>query len=149
MLIKETYTGLSEIHGIGLYTTNEIKKGEPLWIYSPSVDIRIEQSKIDPTLRDHFDKYSTVTKFVERILLQSGYTSVTHEDINIYNYDGDDCKFMNHSEDPNVVFNEEIGIALRDITENEELTCDYRTITTPEHFEFLMSGYDKLTKEEQ
>jgi len=149
MLIKETYTGKSPIHGIGLFSKNKLVKGEPLWSYSPSIDIRIEQNQIPIDLRDHFDKFSTISKFVERILLRTGYQNITHEDILIYNYRGDNCKFMNHSEDPNIGFNAEIGIALKDIDENEELTCDYRTITTPEHFEFLMLQSENINTDNE
>ena len=47
-------------------------------------------------------------------------------------------KFINHSENPNVVFIDNIAITAREIQPGEELTCDYREITTPEHFKKLI-----------
>ncbi len=41
----------------------------------------------------------------------------------------DDARFLNHSENPNLISNildEEIDIAARDILENEELTVNYK-----------------------
>ena len=123
MLIVDCYSGKSDIAGLGLFTYNYIGKGEPVWIKQFS-DIVVELDKIPVGLRNHFDKYSSVRNIHGKL----------H-----YELDGDNCKYMNHSEDPNVLFvTPELGIATRDICVNEELTCDYRTITTPEHFEYLM-----------
>lgn len=124
MLIVECFTGKSEIAGTGLFPYYNITKGEPIWIKQNS-DIAINMDSIPIEYRDYFDKYASVREIAGKL----------H-----YELDGDDCKYMNHSENPNVLFvTPELGIAIKDISSNEEITCDYRTITTPEHFQYLMS----------
>lgn len=124
MLKIKTYVAPSVIAGKGLYTVDNIAMGQPVWLHDSKCDLIIEVDEIPPYLRDYFDKYSTVSKTIRGKLK--------------YHLDGDDARFMNHSEDPNIVFIDSLGVALRDIEANEELTCDYREITTPEHFEYLM-----------
>jgi SET domain-containing protein len=122
MLLIRTTTGKSLIHGYGLYAAEYIEKGRPIWFKSDK-DIEIPMSQIPYEYREYLDRYATVEK--------KGLEQ-------IYNLDCDDAKFINHSEDPNIVFIGNIGIAISDIEINEEIICDYRTITTPEHFELLM-----------
>ena len=123
MLLVSTHLGKSDIEGMGVFSAeNLIVKGQPIWIKGP-LDISVNQKDIPVELRDYFDKYATVEG--------PSYPK--------YHLDGDDCKFMNHSNTPNILFTETLGIALSDIELNEELTCDYRTITIPEHFEYLMT----------
>lgn len=139
MLIVNTYTAQSEIHGIGLFCAEEkIEKGRPIWVYKEGYDLKIKVNDIPEELRGYLDKYSTVSPEKDKILFKDGYQYVTYNDSLIYHLDGDNCKYMNHSDNPNVVFNDNIGIAIKDIELNEELTCDYSKITTKEHFEFLM-----------
>ena len=49
--------------------------------------------------------------------------------------------YINHSINPNIEFVDNIAVALSDINEGEELTCNYLDITTEEHFKFLINGY--------
>lgn len=128
MLINcNTYLGKSEIHGQGLFSSEIIKKGTPIWVKSQT-DIAIWSVYIPEELRDYLDKYSTISSF---------------SNFHVYHLDGDNAKYMNHSDDPNIGFfgeTDNIGLALKDIEPNEELTCDYRKITSPEHFEYLMTN---------
>lgn len=138
MLIVKTNIGKSEIQGIGLFASEKIEKGQPIWSYKEGFDLKIPLKSIPQELRGYLDKYSTITKDSEEIFFKKEIKRIVYEEDFIYNLDGDDCKYMNHSETPNVSFNEVLGVALKDIEINEELTCDYRTMTTPEHFELLM-----------
>lgn len=122
MLLIKTTTGKSSIQGIGLFSAEQIVKGQPIWIKGIQ-DIVIKMGDVPEDLRDYLDKYATVDGNLYRR----------------YNLDGDDCKYMNHSDNPNICFINDIGLALCDIEINEELTCDYREITIPEHFEYLMT----------
>jgi hypothetical protein len=124
MLINSKfYTSSSPIQGMGLYSYVDIVKGQVIWTKGP-IDIFIDMKDIPIELRDYWDRYATVQKYGEAMM---------------YYLDGDECKYMNHSETPNIIFKGSIGLALEDIPANTELTCDYRTITTPEHYEFLMT----------
>jgi len=122
MLIVKTSKGRSLIHGLGLYAAEYIEKGQPIW-YKSDKDLIIPMNLIPYDYRDYLDKYATVEK---------------NCDIEYYQLDCDDARFINHSDDPNIIFIGEIGLAIKDIELNEEIVCDYRTITTPEHFELLM-----------
>jgi SET domain-containing protein len=123
MLKIQTSVKSSPIHGKGLFTKEYVNKGQLVWIKT-NEDVSIPMDVIPNSLRDYFDKYATVSKY---------------GNIHVYQIDGDDCKFMNHSYSPNVIFIDNIALATRDIDLNEELLCDYTQITTPEHFEYLMS----------
>lgn len=113
----------SSIHGIGLHTNENLTKGQPIWTKG-EMDVTIKMGDVPEELRSYLDKYATVEGQIYRN----------------YHLDGDDCKYMNHSETPNVgFFNSNIGLALMDIPLGTELTCDYREITIPEHFEYLMT----------
>lgn len=116
----KTYLAPSEIEGLGLFADERITKGSVVWRYDPPLDIEI--SKAD------FDLLPVVAKgFVERY----GYYDTR---VNMFVVCGDDARFMNHSDDPNVagVYPDDenvegIDIALRDIEIGEEITCDYAT----------------------
>jgi len=124
MLLVNTHLGKSDIEGTGVFSAEDlITKGQPIWKFG-SKDIRVNINEIPINLRDYFDKFSSVESECRN---------------KYYILDGDECKYMNHSETPNILFTETLGIALSDIELNEELTCDYRTITIPEHFEYLMT----------
>ena len=124
MLTINSYIDKSNISGKGLFTGDIILKGQVIWKYSSDKDLIVLQDIIPEDLRDYFDKYSTV---------------IVYDDSYYYELDGDNTRYMNHSENPNIMFIENIGLATRDIGLHEELTCDYRTITVPTHFQYLMS----------
>lgn len=123
MLINcSTRVSTSLIHGYGLFTNQFIQKGQIIWKKGEK-DIYIPLDTIPINLRDYLDKYATVEK---------------KGNCYFYFLDGDDTKYMNHNKEPNIMFIDDIGIAINDIPVGSELTCDYLTITTPEHFEFLL-----------
>lgn len=127
MLKIETYIEESKIPnaGIGLYTKEFIEKGRIIWYFDPDKDILLYQPDVDflksVDLFEYTEKYGTC-----------------NEALKLWELDGDNTRFMNHSFSPNIHFNEVYGIALEDIDINEELTCDYTTITTPDHFNKLI-----------
>lgn len=139
MLLVKTNKVISSIHGEGIFAAESIKKGQPVWKFNPLTDLRIKQEDVIEDLREHFDNYGTITQGKDVFSGSNGPITVNYEDKFIYNYDGDDCKYMNHSTEPNVSFGEDLGLALQNIEMDEELTCDYRTITTEDHFNYLMS----------
>ena len=122
MLLIKTYVAISDISGNGLFSEEELPEGFPFYKVGEK-DLYINQEDIPVYLRNFFDKYATVEeRYNERF----------------YFLDGDNCIYMNHSETPNVEFHGNIGITIKKIEKDEELTCDYRKITIPEHFEYLM-----------
>lgn len=112
--------------GIGkdiLYAGEFIKKGQPVWFYTEGVDMQVHSDDLPEDLRDYFDKYATCVE-----LYESKY---------IYELDGDDCKYMRHSTSPNVIFSGNLGLAVKDIEINEELTFDLSVTTTKNHYNYL------------
>ncbi len=117
MLLIETKLGLSTVHGIGLFANQFIKKGEVIWRFTPGFDIEVSAEdllQLSLPARNQFLKYC--------------YQSAK----GIYILCFDDSRFLNHSEDPNVVdkdqtSEEEIDIAARDIQIGEELLTDYKS----------------------
>jgi SET domain-containing protein len=119
MLMVRTKLGLSDIAGIGLFAGEDIPKGRVTWRFMAGFDRLLTQAEIDglpeparANLLDHAYLDAASGRFV---------------------LCADNARFMNHAEDPNTAGVHEPGqiegydIAVRDIREGEELTCDYRT----------------------
>jgi hypothetical protein len=70
---------------------------------------------------------------------------VTAEDVHSLCSNPDDLgRFMNHSARPNCAAGLSGGVALRDISSGEELTCDYAGLASPDWYEQLCAQYDCL-----
>lgn len=117
MLMVKTRLGPSKIHGIGLFADQFIPKGTTTWMYAPGFDLRIEPDellKLSESARQIFWQYAYVDKFNGHYILCF-----------------DDERFINHSEEPNVVqkrskkYEEGLEIASRDIQAGEELLVNY------------------------
>ena len=103
----------STIHGVGVYAAVPISKGDVIWEFTPDVDWKIEQEDME-RFPEPFQSRLRMYSYLD----ESG----------VYVLCGDNARFMNHSDVPNC---DDTGgrrtIALHDIAEGEELTCDYRT----------------------
>lgn len=109
MLIVKTRLKEFTGKGIGLIADQEIKKGQSVWVYNPTIDIKINEKDIPKEAKDFFNTYAV--DIGENCLY-----------LNIDNF-----RFINHSENPNV---KSLGyfkdtVALKDIPIGEELTIDY------------------------
>lgn len=119
MLYIKTKIGLSKIEGIGLFANESIKKGTFVWKYDDKFDIKFDKNSFDEIKSKHAK---------EQILKYAYLNKNTFE----YVLCGDDARFFNHSDNPNVIGldyegeSEGINIAIRDIDIGEELTVDYR-----------------------
>ncbi len=119
MLMVKTKVKESTIPGagLGLFADEFIKKGTVTWRFCPGFDqISYEDDllRMSETARIQFLKYSY------KSLDDGHYVSC-----------GDDDRFINHSENPNIIEgeNEEnsepFSIAARDIRPGEEMLCNY------------------------
>jgi SET domain-containing protein len=113
MLLINSYVAASDIEGVGVFAVEPIKSGALIWRLEPWLDRLIGLSTVD-IYPAHFKQ------FLERYAYQlEGY-----EDLLVL--EGDNGRFMNHSETPNTSYREIVkGYALQDIAAGEELTCDY------------------------
>lgn len=119
MMLVETVTKQSSIHGLGLFADQFIAEGTPTWRFVPGIDQAIHPERIEqiPDLsREWFKRYAYLD-------IKTG----------LYVLCADDARYMNHSDSPNVTGDYDldpvfgVDVAARDIEEGEELTCDYRT----------------------
>ena len=117
MMTVRCYLAPSKIEGLGVFTSEPIARGDIIWRFDPNFD-QVFAANFPETLPPH------VREFMER------YTYVHPHDPSSIVLDADEGRFMNHSDTPNIDFsNPEIGVALLDIGENEELTCNYAEFT--------------------
>jgi uncharacterized protein len=130
MLMVRTKLGPSQIHGVGLFADQFIPKGTMTWRFVPGFDLRIDPDdllRLSEPARKLFWNYAYVDKFNSHYILCF-----------------DDERFINHSENPNVIQKkhkgevEGIEIAACDIMPGEELTVNY--------FDFDREAENKLKR---
>jgi len=125
MLIIDTILKETKLKGIGLFANQNIKKWQIIWkdnnhAYTFS---KFDYSKMNSIQKAFVDKYS-IPKDSKYIL------------------DLDNTRFMNHSENPNILFLEDHGIATKNIKIGEELTCNYDELSSENKNEGL--GFENL-----
>lgn len=116
MLLVPTRLAQSPIHGFGVFATEPITKGTPVWRFAPGLDMEFEAGIVDTLpahVRAFFSHYGYLDRNVGHIILCF-----------------DDARFVNHSDSPNVATDYAldaygVDVALRDIAAGEELTMDY------------------------
>ena len=114
MLLVDHFVAKSNLHGLGVFTKNAIKKGDLVWIVHPLIDIKIQEDDI-ADLPDHVKK---------RIRCHTEYHPAGR--YFILSADGD--SWMNHADVPNIDDRGREMFAARDICAGEEMTIDYRKI---------------------
>lgn len=117
MLSKKIIKIESKIEGIGIFASENIKKGEIVAIF--------EGRKISKNEADE--------------LYTQGFDYLLQIDNELFLYLEEDSKFINHCCNPNTSFLLQNGelIALRDINKNEEITFDY---STNENTDFIIEN---------
>jgi SET domain-containing protein len=113
MMLVHCYLGRSQIEGLGVFSSERIAAGSPVWRFDTRFDILVSKADLasaPPATQALFERYA--------------YTMATYPDHMAL--DGDDGRFMNHSGNPNLDFSVPgVAMAARDIEAGEELTCDY------------------------
>jgi SET domain-containing protein len=109
MLLIDTTVGPSKIHGLGCFANEFIPEGKRIWVFD---------RRIDPIVyKAHLSK---LPEAIQSFLHDKGFVALRRWRKCIV-LCGDNSRYMNHSDDPNVVKN----VACRDIEAGDELTCDY------------------------
>jgi SET domain-containing protein len=117
MLMVETQLQASPIHGIGVFLTEPVRKGQLIWRF----DSRIDRVFSDAEMRD---MPASLQQFLRTY-------STFDANLNLWVLCGDNGRHFNHSDSPNT---RSLGIAFgddvagEDIPAGTELTSDYRTI---------------------
>ncbi|MBK1735241.1 hypothetical protein CKO15_08070 [Halorhodospira abdelmalekii] len=113
MLRVRTKLEFSELHGIGVFALEPIKKGQLVIRHHPDFDFVFydaDMEKLPVAMREAIEYY--------------GYR---YERGGFFIYNVDNERFLNHSESPNLRPGRRVMFAARDIEPDEELTVDYRT----------------------
>lgn len=112
MLLVSTRIGPSSIHGLGLFAAEPIPQGTKVWAFHAALDLVVPEREVavlPPVAVSYFRNYAY------RPLADEG----------VWYLNGDYAKFMNHATAPNLTEIDGCNVAVRDIAEGEELTCDY------------------------
>lgn len=118
MLLVKTHLANSPIHGYGLFAAERIARGTEVWRFTPPFDQDLSSSVLDgltPAQREWMLHYGYIDLRSKRLILC-----------------GDDARFINHSDAPNIASDFTldhygVDIAVRDIEAGEEITSDYMT----------------------
>lgn len=111
---------VSNLHGVGLFANENIKKGQLIYTASPLLDLNITQKQFDSLKQKEKDE-----------ILWWGFFDQPSQ---MWHVDFDVSKFINHSPDATVTqddnHDEAYLIATRDIPSGEELTQNYLEFET-------------------
>jgi SET domain-containing protein len=114
MLLVPTYVMYSPRHGFGLFANHFIAQGCKVWEWVDGFDLRLgAEVKLSKPAVAFIDKYA----FRNRL-----YSAVPVGEQCLC---GDDARFMNHDEEPNVVSKPDGVYAAVDIEKGQEIFCDY------------------------
>jgi SET domain-containing protein len=112
----------SPLHGVGLFSDQDIKEGELVLTASPMLDVDITQEQFDSLRQSEQDEVRWWGYF--------------YEPSQIWHVDFDVSRFINHSYDATLKQDEHNGepclVAARDVKAGEELTQNYLEIETPD-----------------
>lgn len=103
----------SSLHGIGVFTEEDIAEGVVMYRHNPTLDLQLTAAQ-----------FAELDEREQRVILHYGYIDRL---TGLYRLDHDDIRFVNDSYTPNVRQDEESGylIALRPIRAGEEITLSY------------------------
>ena len=127
MMLIRNFVGPSAIHGTGIFAAEPVAAGTEVWRYHPQFDIVVMRHYADmlpAAMQDFLKMYAYPSELVAGNLL----------------LDGDNGRFMNHSDTPNTSNTGWISYASRDIAEGEEITCDYGEFYAEGDFHLIETG---------
>ncbi|MGZ8998392.1 MAG: SET domain-containing protein [Allosphingosinicella sp.] len=117
MLLVETELGPSAIHGIGVFLTHKVRKGEPIWRFDSRIDRVYSEDEL-ASLPDHAREFLRTY-------------STWHEATRLWILCGDNGRHFNHSDTPNTLsLGVGVGddVAAEDLPAGTELTTNYNLI---------------------
>jgi hypothetical protein len=117
MMMVRTELRPSAIHGIGVFLTEPVRRGQLIWRFDSRLDRTFSDAEINDMpdiLQEFMRTYSTL-----------------RADLKLWVLCGDTGRHFNHSDDPNtrslgIAFGDDV--AASDLPAGTELTSDYRTI---------------------
>ncbi len=113
--------GPSKVHGVGVITLRDIKKGEQLYCRN-----RVKPIMYTVPFTELKQKLTDTHPEILQLILDRWPLTVNGGTFISPNYDARLVNFMNHSDTPN--YNPVPDLALADIPKGEEVFADYRQI---------------------
>jgi SET domain-containing protein len=110
MLLINTYLDKSKIHGVGVFSKENVNKGEQIKEERPEFEIEFNKNKLP-----------SMPLALAKLIDTHAYERKIGSGILVLGIDNE--KYLNHSDNPSV--NDE-GIALKNIKIGDEITIDYR-----------------------
>ena len=108
MFLINTYLDKSKIQGVGVFSNENIRKGQKIKEVKPEFEFRFNKNNL-PKMPLAFANF----------INSHGYEDNKNE----YVLSIDNEKYLNHSKDPSV---DDDGVALKNIKIGDEITVDYR-----------------------
>lgn len=129
MMFVKCHLARSSIDGLGVFASEPIACGSLVWRFDRNFDILVPKAVLaaaPPATRAFWERFAyQIAQYPDHMAL-----------------DGDDGRFMNHAEAPNLDFSRPgQARALRDIPPGEELTCDYAHLAS-EDFELRPTTFE-------
>jgi uncharacterized protein len=113
MMLVPCRIGLSPIEGLGVFAATPVLARAVVWRFDRTFDLLIaadELARAPETVRAFYARFAYEIPGYESFLA----------------LDGDDGRFMNHADRPNLDFSAPtVARAARDIAADEEFTCNY------------------------
>ena len=113
MFLINTKIDMSNIHGLGLFTTQDLEPGQIIAAWNEQFD----------RVFDH-DVFDCFPEVVQRYIMNHG--ALASDGRYKLGMDGD--QYINHSNKPNLRKVDNMLIAIDKIHESTELTCDYQQV---------------------
>ena len=107
----KTKLGESSIHGIGLFTDEDISEGDVIYVANLSIDLILSD-----------DKFLSLSNDEKETIQNYGYFDKT---LKKWHLSFDDVRFCNHALNANMTLRNGKLIAKKDISKGEELTQNY------------------------
>ncbi len=105
----------SNLHGIGLFTDEDLEKGQIVYSSSPSLDLNLTENQ-----------FNSLKEEEKKEIKHWGFYNVKRK---IWHVDFDVSKFINHSNQGNLTLDKNQAdttlVAIRNIAKDEELTQNY------------------------
>lgn len=130
MLVVKTFLKYSPIHGLGCFAGEDIKKGQLVWRFDPGIDLTFTEEEVK-MLPSPFQEFLKTYGYSPSLPLKTYILCVDH------------ARHMNHSESPSLLETSEgHNVAARDISQGEELTCNYHDFDAEAQLKLLKNQID-------
>jgi SET domain-containing protein len=110
MFLIDTYLDKSKIHGVGVFSKENIKKGRKIKEERPEFEMEFNKNNLQ-----------AMPLALAKLIDTHAYERKLGTGVLVLGLDNE--KYLNHSDDPSV---DDEGFALKDIKIGDEITIDYK-----------------------